>query len=83
MKTNTYTSFKVLSILILTSLFSFGAKGQTTVTFTSSGNWTVPAGVTKVTVSCWGGGGGGATQTNSGKGGGGGGENAFLQRRFS
>ena len=44
----------------------------TTVTISSSGNWTAPAGVTSVTVEAWGGGGaGGGATTNPGKGGGG------------
>lgn len=41
-------------------------------TFTSSQNWTAPAGVTSVTVEAWGGGGaGGGVTANQGKGGGG------------
>ncbi|MBT0652291.1 glycine-rich domain-containing protein [Geomobilimonas luticola] len=46
-----------------------------TVTFTTAGtaNWTAPAGVTSVTVECWGGGGAGAQRTTTGSGGGGGG----------
>ncbi|WP_187359957.1 glycine-rich domain-containing protein [Chitinolyticbacter meiyuanensis] len=41
--------------------------------FTASGSFTVPAGVTRVMVECWGGGGGGgATDVVSGSGGGGG-----------
>ncbi|MFN5224044.1 MAG: hypothetical protein ACK5DJ_07655, partial [Bacteroidota bacterium] len=47
--------------------------GQATQTFTSSGTFTVPAGVTQITVECWGGGGsGGGTGANTAKGGGGG-----------
>lgn len=45
---------------------------QTTVTFTSSGTWTAPAGVTSATVEAWGGGGaGGGATGNPAKGGGG------------
>ncbi|HXB12889.1 MAG TPA: hypothetical protein VNZ45_12960, partial [Bacteroidia bacterium] len=53
--------------------------GQTTVTITSSGTWTVPAGVTSINLYLWGGGGagGGSSQTSqsffSNGGGGGGG----------
>ena len=52
--------------------------GQTTrtLTFTSSGTWTVPADVTEITVEAWGGGGAGGGSTinrNGGSGGGGGG----------
>lgn len=50
----------------------------TTVTITTSGNWTAPAGVTTVTVEAWGGGGagGGATVNPSMGGGGAGGQYA-------
>ena len=46
---------------------------QTTLTYAASSSFTVPAGVTNVTVAGWGGGGGGATRTSNGGGGGGGG----------
>lgn len=45
-----------------------------TQSFTTSGSWTCPTGVTRVTVECWGGGGPGGNASNgatSGKGGGG------------
>lgn len=49
---------------------------MTTVTYTASGSWTAPAGVTSVDCQCWGGGGGGGgstpTQANFGSSGGGG-----------
>lgn len=41
--------------------------------FTASGNWTVPAGVTRARVRVWGGGGGGGGNGTAGAGGGGGG----------
>lgn len=45
----------------------------TTETFTASGSWVAPAGVTSVTIEAWGGGGGGGgASTDSGGGGGGG-----------
>ena len=48
--------------------------GQTSPqTFTSNGTFTVPAGVTSVTVECWGAGGRGGTRSSNGVGGGGGG----------
>lgn len=40
-------------------LFTNLSFGQTTDTYTTSGTWTVPAGVTSVTVEIWGAGGGG------------------------
>ena len=63
----------VVSIFIGTQLFS-----QTTVSFTTSGTYTVPCNVTSITVEVWGGGGGGGQGdsqggTRSGGGGGGGG----------
>lgn len=48
-----------------------------TDTFTSSGQWTVPAGVTSATFRCWGGGAGGGGGPHGDGGGGGGG--AFSQ----
>lgn len=69
--------FRLLSAWLL--LFAVFASGQTqTVDLTSSGTYTVPQGVTALTVEAWGGGGGGGgakvrtTQTRSGSGGGGG-----------
>ena len=51
--------------------------------FTSSGTFTVPAGVTSITVECWGGGGaGGGNNTNS-DGGGGGGGGAYARRTLT
>ena len=42
-------------------------------TFLANDTYTVPAGVTQVTVECWGGGGRGGTRSSNGRGGGGGG----------
>ncbi|HBG71709.1 MAG: hypothetical protein A2W93_06640 [Bacteroidetes bacterium GWF2_43_63] len=66
----------IFTILGLLGLFAFG---QTTVTFTTSGSWTCPAGVTSVTVECWGaGGGGGYGISTKGAAGGGGGGGAYA-----
>ena len=46
--------------------------------FNTSGNFIVPAGVTSITVQCWGAGGGGSTITSSSGRGGGGGGGAFA-----
>jgi hypothetical protein len=56
-------------------LFVMNGYSQTTETFSTPGtfNWTCPAGVTSVDVSCWGAGGGGSTRSLNGVGGGGGG----------
>lgn len=63
--------------LLLVGLFlSFESSAQTTQVYNTSGTFTVPAGVTTITVEAWGGGGGGGnsnnTATNGGAGGGGG-----------
>ena len=50
--------------------------GTTTATLSGSGNWSVPAGVTQITVICIGGGGGGGRGGSGNGGGGGGGESA-------
>lgn len=49
------------------------SEGQTVTTYDASGSFTVPPGVTSVTVECWGGGGRGGSRTSNGRGGGGGG----------
>lgn len=71
--------FRLLSAwLLLATVF---ASGQTqTVNLTASGTYTVPQGVTSLTVEAWGGGGGGGRSTSSGQttGGGGGGAYASL-----
>ena len=70
----------VLFILLLYLLISFTpVYSQTTsVTYTSSGTWTVPEGVLQVTVEAWGGGGGGESDVGMGGGGG-----AYAQSTFS
>jgi hypothetical protein len=76
--------FSALISLLFVTLLSNQALSQCTTsngvticTFDASGSWTVPCGVTSVTVQAWGGGGGGAgdgsNATTSGGGGGGGG----------
>ena len=71
--------FTVLSLLVLLASLSWGQTTETK-TYTTSGTFTVPYGVTSITVECWGGGGGGASTAepgflsapNYGNGGGGG-----------
>ncbi|MFZ1333160.1 MAG: T9SS type A sorting domain-containing protein [Flavobacteriales bacterium] len=58
-----------VALLLITQLVN----AQITQTFNSSGTFVVPAGVSQVTVECWGGGGRGSTRTSNGAGGGGGG----------
>ena len=63
-----------LLLFLFNQQVSFGQTTRT-LTFTSSGTWTVPADVTQITVEAWGAGGagGGSTSNNAGGGSGGGG----------
>ena len=60
-----------------------GVAAPTIQVFLASGNFTVPAGVTSVTVTGWGGGGGGAAGASGGGGEGGGGGGASLPSTIS
>lgn len=76
MKLNLFSfNSKLLQIFLL--LFSMTAFAQITtvipLTTSSSGVWTVPCGVTSITVEAWGAGGGGGRRTSNGATGGGGG----------
>jgi len=73
---NSLKNFLVFLFFIFTST-SFG---QTTDTYTTSGSWTVPAGVTSVTVQIWGAGGGGGGSDINKSGGSGGGSGAYVTR---
>ena len=62
----------------ITDISSFSFEPNIEETFTTSGTWTAPPGVTEITVEVWGGGGGGAAPSgNTGHGGGGGGAYAM------
>lgn len=65
--------------LCLASLFPLFAFA-TTDTYTASGSWVAPTGVTSVTVDVWAGGGGGGSGSGGGAGGGGGGGGAFSEQ---
>lgn len=67
-----WMSISLICVLLFTSIISFG---QASATYNATGNqtFTVPAGVTQITVECWGGGGRGGSRTSNGYGGGGGG----------
>ncbi|MBC5840681.1 hypothetical protein H8R23_04620, partial [Flavobacterium sp. F-380] len=67
-----------LLIFFLLTLLSYSSFGQTQ-TFTSSGTFTVPTGVTSITVQAWGAGEDGKNDTNYGGGGGG----AYAERTFN
>jgi hypothetical protein len=53
--------FQIVAALVLASTTSRASVD----TFTSSGNWLCPAGITTVSVECWGGGGAGGSVTNA------------------
>ncbi len=65
----------------ISSLFS----GQTTVYLNvpGNGNWTVPCGVTSITVEVWGAGGGGGGSNTNGSGGSGGGSGGYSSSTFT
>jgi parallel beta-helix repeat protein len=69
------------SLIVMLALAALPAKIALadSQTLTTSGNWTVPAGVTSITVECWGGGGGGASVSSNNTGGGGGGGGAYSK----
>lgn len=66
-------SFYALFALLLLSSGAIGQAITETYNTTGTHTFTVPAGVTEITVEVWGAGGGGGTRTNNGRGGGGGG----------
>jgi hypothetical protein len=68
------TVFFLLSVLL--------GNAQTTETLTASGNWTVPCGVTSITVSVYGAGGGGGGSNSGGQAGGGGGAGGYASSVF-
>ena len=69
--------FLVKCFLICMVVLQAIAANSQTQTFNASGTFTVPVGVSSITVQVWGGGAGGGTTNNRGNGGGGGG--AFAQ----
>ena len=74
----------IVLVLALSSLiFYHGRTHAQTDTFTTSGNWTVPAGVSTAVFEAWGGGGGGGGSTSSGFGGGGGAGGQYAKTTFS
>jgi hypothetical protein len=72
--------FRHVTILSALICFVVNGWGQPTETLAGSGNWTIPSGVTSITVHCWGGGGagGGSSTSNTGNGGAGGGSGGYT-----
>jgi len=79
MKTITLKYRKTLLLISILLLSSIGYS-QTSQTFTSSGSFTAPAGVTSVQVQAWGGGGKGGSRTSGNNGFGGGGGGAYAKK---
>lgn len=76
MKTKLLQDKKLLQVLMLLFMVGTG-HAQTTQTYNASGTFTVPAGVTTVSVQSWGAGGAGGGNTTTADGGGGGGGGAY------
>ena len=74
--TLTYRNLILLIGLYLCSTLGFTQSSQT---FSSSGTWTCPAGVTTITVEAWGAGGAGGGNASNRDGGGGGGGGAYSK----
>ena len=72
-----YWSFRFLCFVFFILYFQDTGISQTTDTYTTSGTWVAPAGVTSVTVECWGAGGAGGGNTTNADGAGGGGGGAY------
>lgn len=83
-KTNS-KALSLLSLFILFILTTISASAQTTVdiTTTGAGTWTVPCGVTSITVEAWGAGGAGGGSTVNNNSGDGGGSGAYTSGTFA
>lgn len=77
-KTCLLTILFIAGLFVLHGFSNYGW-GQSQ-TFTSSGTFTVPAGVTCISIECWGGGGAGGGQNQNTDGGGGGGGGAYSKK---
>ena len=86
MNTNAFINSRALksyAFFLLLLLFSFNGFGQTTETFNASGTFTVPAGVSSITVEAWGAGGAGGGSRIQDVGGSGGGGGAYVLRTYT
>ncbi|SHI73171.1 glycine-rich domain-containing protein [Flavobacterium terrae] len=82
---NSLKKFNFLSFLFLILSITASSYSQTFTDNTANGNetWTVPAGVTSVTVQVWGAGGSGGGSDSNGYGGGGAGGGGYSTKTFS
>jgi hypothetical protein len=78
-------TIRLLLMVLFVCLFADIARAQTTETLTSgTATWTVPCGVTSITVEVWGAGGaGGGSSSNNVKGGGGGAGGSYVSSTFT
>src|SRR6188768_1046214 len=70
-------------VFLLTLVLITKANAQATQTFNSSGTFTVPAGVTSISVEVWGAGGAGGGATGNPGAGGGGAGGAYAKNTFT
>jgi len=70
----------IFGLIFLLAGISYSADAQSS--FTTNATYTVPAGVSVISVQCWGAGGGGSSRSNNGQGGGGGG-GAYASSQIS
>jgi hypothetical protein len=68
---------KKIFLLLFTCIIGYYCNAQQT--YTASGSWTCPAGITSIAVECWGGGGSGGGATGNPAGGGGGSAGAYVK----
>jgi hypothetical protein len=78
-----YLFARLLATCFLMLGFTTFVFAQTSQTITTSGNFTVPAGVTSVTVQVWGAGGGGGGSKKNDHGGSGGGGGGYISSNFT
>ncbi len=79
--TNLFSSTKHLIIICFVLIIvTMSNKIQAQATYNATGSWTCPAGITSVTVQCWGAGGAGGGNPTNADGGGGGGGGAFTSK---
>jgi hypothetical protein len=77
LKTNKEFLLKRIFVYLFT-LIAFNLNVSAQTTFTTSGSYTIPVGVTCIKVECWGAGGGGSSVSSKNRQGGGGGGGAYA-----
>ncbi|MEI7802825.1 MAG: glycine-rich domain-containing protein, partial [Bacteroidota bacterium] len=79
--TNLFNSMlHLISACFVLAIISLSNKVQAQATYNTTGSWLCPAGITSVTVQCWGAGGAGGGNPTNADGGGGGGGGAFTSK---